>query len=188
LTVTFSAPVAFANNDPAATFNLTRLTGTGGTVGLAAVAFTNAFGRTAVALTFTGTANIDPTSVLNGGQASLADGRYHLSFADGAVTDAALGWAIDGDGNGVPAGGYNSADDTAGSGAGYHSGLFRLFGDATGDGAVDPVDLAALRTAFNATAGGPDYLDYFDADHSGGVDLIDLGQFRTRFNVTVFLP
>ena len=46
----------------------------------------------------------------------------------GAVTDAALGWAVDGDANGVPGGAYNSLDDFADGTGTVHYGhrLFRL--------------------------------------------------------------
>jgi hypothetical protein len=64
--------------------------------------------------------------------------------------------------------------------------LYRLFGDATGNGLVDLSDLAAFRGTFNAGTGSPFYLDYLDADHNGTVDLADLGAFRSRFNRSVF--
>ena len=56
LTVTFSGPVTFANNSPMAAFQLTRVTGAGGTVGLSAATSTNGLGQTVVTLTFTGEA------------------------------------------------------------------------------------------------------------------------------------
>ena len=101
------------------------------------------------------------------------------------MTDAATGWALDGDGNGTAGGAYQSPDDTAAGGPGQLR-LYRLFGDATGNGVVDLVDLAAFRGTFNAGAGSPAYLDYLDADNNGTVDLVDLGEFRSRFNASVF--
>jgi hypothetical protein len=181
--VTFSGPVAFANNNPAAAFTLTRLTGAGGAVGLLAAVTADEVGRTVVNLTFTGTTATDPLSALNGGTLSLADGRYRLGIVDGAVTGPG-GVALDGDGNGTAGGAYQSADDTVGGGPGQPR-LYRLFGDATGNGVVDLSDLAEFRSTFNAGVGSPGYLEYLDADHDG-VDLNDLSEFRSRFNGSVF--
>jgi hypothetical protein len=187
LTVTFDSAVSFAGGDvnAAAAFTLTRLTGGGGNVGLNAAVSANGFGQTVVTLTFVGPIATDPLSVLNGGQSSLADGRYQLSILDGAVTGP-TGLALDGDGDGAAGGAYLSPPDTSGSGAGRYFGLFRLFADATGDGVVDLSDLAALRTTFNAGHGNPAYLDYLDANNDSVVDLVDLSEFRSRFNGGVF--
>ena len=80
-----------------------------------------------------------------------------------------------------------SPADTAGGGAGQ-VGLYRLFGDATGNGVVDLADLAAFRGTFNQTAPNAAYLAYLDADNSGTVDLADLSEFRSRFNQNLFTP
>jgi hypothetical protein len=64
--------------------------------------------------------------------------------------------------------------------------LYRLFGDANGDGIVDQTDLGQFRSAFNAGIGNPLYLSYLDADNGGAVDQLALGQFRSRFNSSVF--
>jgi probable HAF family extracellular repeat protein len=181
LTVTFSGPVTFANNDAAAAFSLTRQNLGGGAVNLAAEVATDTQGRTVVTLRFTGGA-VDLAS--NGGQGSglsLADGRYRLDILDGYVTGA--GGALDGDGNGIAGGAYQSADEAAGPG---QLRLYRLFGDATGNGVVDLLDLQALRGTFNASAPDPLYLDYLDADDNDTVDLVDLQAFRGRFNGGVF--
>jgi Dockerin type I domain len=115
---------------------------------------------------------------------SLADGRYQLAITSAAVTDA-NGAGIDGAGTGVAGGNYVSPADTAGGGPGQ-LGLFRLFGDATGNGVVDAQDLGQFRQTFNAGVGNPLYLAYLDADNSGTVDAQDLGQFRARLNASVF--
>ena len=81
---------------------------------------------------------------------------------------------------------YVSPTDTLGGGPGQLH-LFRLFGDATGDGVVDQQDLGIFRTTFNASIGSAQFLYYFDSDHSGTVDQVDLGQFRARFNTDVFV-
>jgi hypothetical protein len=75
--------------------------------------------------------------------------------------------------------------DTPGGGNG-ELGLYRVFGDATGNGYVDAVDLGQFRQTFNAGTGSPFYLWCLDADNSGTVDAMDLGQFRARFNANVF--
>jgi len=123
-------------------------------------------------------------SGLNGGQLSLADGRYTLTILSAFVVGA-NGQNLDGDGDGVAGGDYVSPTDTAGGGTGQLH-LYRLFGDATGDGIVDQSDLGQFRSTFNAGAGNPLYLSYLDADNSGFVDQTDLGQFRSRFNANVF--
>ena len=64
--------------------------------------------------------------------------------------------------------------------------LYRLFGDATGDGIVDQIDLGYFRSANNTSIGNPEYLYYFDSDNSGTIDMYDLGQFRTRNNTSIY--
>jgi hypothetical protein len=187
LTVTFSGPVSFAGGNVAAAFQLQHVQ-TGDTVNLAAAVSTNGAGQTVVTLTFlptnvNGVDDTDPISGQNGGALSLADGRYQLTVLGTAVTDAALGWAFDGNGDGVPGGNYVTPTDTY-SGTGLR--LYRLFGDATGDGIVDLSDLTAFRSTLNAGTGNPAYLSYLDADNSGTVDLTDLTEFRNRFNHSVF--
>ena len=65
--------------------------------------------------------------------------------------------------------------------------LYRLFGDATGDGVVDLSDLTAFRSTYNAGTGNLAYVSYLDADNSGVVDLTDLTEFRNRYNHSVFV-
>jgi hypothetical protein len=161
--------------------------GSGGNVGLQAAVSTNPSGQTVVTLTFDNSnpAVIDQTSLANGGAASLADGRYRLAISSAAVSG--LGGALDGDANGTAGGDFQSPDDTSGGGAGQ-VGLYRLFGDATGNGVVDLVDLQEFRGTFNVSSPNPGYLAYLDADNNGTVDLIDLQDFRGRFNENVFVP
>jgi len=149
---------------------------------LQAAVSTNGAGDTVVTLTFTTTGNasteIDPVSAQNGGAPSLADGRYKLTVMSADVKDG-IGDSLNGGSN------YASLTDTPGGGPG-ELGLFRLFGDANGDGVVDDTDLGALRSTYNASIGSAEFLYYFDSDNSGTVDDIDLGQFRVRFNLSVF--
>jgi hypothetical protein len=191
LTVTFSGPVSFAggNGNAAAAFQLQHVQ-TGDNVNLAAAVSTNGAGQTVVILTFLSTTvngvnDTDPLSAANGGQLSLADGRYQLIVSATAVSDAALGWGLDGDADGTPGGNFVTPAETSYSPTALH--LYRLFGDATGDGVVDLSDLAAFRGTYNAGTGNPAYLAYLDADNSGVVDLTDLTEFRNRYNHSVFV-
>jgi hypothetical protein len=181
IAVTFSGPVTFAGGDAnaAAAFQLNHVQ-TGGNVMLSAAVATDAQGRTVVTLGFAG-AETDPVSGLNGGAPSLADGRYQLTILSANVTGSG-GAALAGGG---PDGDYVSPADTLGGGPGELA-LFRLFGDATGNGIVDQLDLAQFRAANNSSVGNPAYVDFLDADNSGIIDQIDLGQFRARNNASVF--
>jgi hypothetical protein len=188
ITVTFSGPVSFAGGNAAAAFQLQRVQ-TGDNVNLAAAVSTNGAGQTVVTLTFlptivNGLNDTDPLSAANGGQLSLADGRYQLTILGTAVSDAAFGWGLDGKGDGVPGGNYVSPAETTASPTGLH--LYRLFADVTGDGVVDLSDLAAFRGAYNTAAGAPSYLAYLDADNNGAIDLTDLTEFRNRYNHSVY--
>jgi hypothetical protein len=182
ITVTFSGPVIFAggNANAAAAFQLLHVQ-TGNNVGLNAVLSTDAQGRTVVTLSFSGD-ETDAVSALNGGIASLADGRYSLSVLAGSVTDA-NGGALDGDADGQVGGNYVSPTDTY-QGNGLH--LYRLFGDTNGDGVVDATDVGQLKSTFNRNNVDPLYLSFLDADNSGAVDAQDIAQFKSRFNVNVF--
>ncbi|HEX4591063.1 MAG TPA: choice-of-anchor Q domain-containing protein, partial [Gemmataceae bacterium] len=177
ITVTFSGPVSFASGSAAAAFQLTHVQ-TGNNVGLTAAVSTNAAGQTVVKLSFSGS-ETDLISGLNGGVLSLADGRYQLSVLSGLVSDAALGWSLDGNADGSPGGDYLSPAATF-HGTGLR--LFRLFGDANGDGVIDATDLSFLRYAFQTGT----YISYLDADNSGAIDSADLSQFRVRYNLNVF--
>ena len=136
----------------------------------------------AVTLTFSG-AETDSVSAMNGGQASLSDGRYALTIFSSQIS--ANGLALDGDGNGTPGGNFVSPNDTLGGGTGQLH-LYRMFGDANGDGIVDQLDLGLFRGSFNSSTGDAGYLGFLDADNSGTVDQVDLGMFRSRFNLNVF--
>jgi hypothetical protein len=172
IAVTFSAQVAFTTT-PAAAFSLTRV-GDAATVSFTATAAVVG-GETVVTLSgFTGPA------AQNG---SLADGRYTLHVIAGQVT--ANGFILDGNDDGTAGDDYFSPADTAGGGPGQLH-LYRLFGDATGDGIVDLSDLAAFRSTYNTAAGAVNYLAYLDANGDGAIDLTDLTAFRARFNQTVF--
>jgi hypothetical protein len=98
---------------------------------------------------------------------SLADGHYTLTIHGNLVHDD-FGNALDGAGIGE-------------AGSDRVDALFRLFGDADGDGHVDGHDLLQFLGAFGSHEGDPDYLWYFDYDSNGRVDLGDLLEFLARF-------
>jgi hypothetical protein len=182
ITTVFSGPVTFAggNANAADAFQLRSRT-TESIVGLTAAVSADGAGRTVVTLTFSGPGT-DPASAAAGVPLSLADGRYVLSVFANDVTDAA-GHPLDGDANGTPGGNYVSPTESAG-GPGLH--LYRLFGDATGDGIIDLSDLTAFRNTYNTAAGNPAYRTYLDANGDGAIDLNDLTAFRTQMNQDVF--
>ena len=191
ITVTFSTAVTFAggNANAAAAFQLQHVQDSTNISNLAAAVSTNGSGQTVVTLTFTTTGNaaseIDPVSVSGTFNTvpgpSLADGRFQLTILSGSVSGA---------GNqplagGGPSGNYVSPPDTQGGGPGQLR-LFRNFGDATGDGIIDQLDLGQFRAANNSSSPDPAYVAFLDADNSGTIDQIDLGQFRGRNNSSVF--
>jgi len=148
----FDLPVTLPAN-PADAFLLKRQWDNAA-VGLAAAVAGNA-----VTLTFTG-------GPLDFG--SLADGRYTLTVSAAQVN----GGNFDGDGDGTP------GDDFVLVGT-PTNGLFRLFGDADGDGDVDAVDFSAFRAAFGGSGA------TFDFDGDGDIDAADFGAVRQRFGAGV---
>jgi hypothetical protein len=176
MTITF-AGVATFTGDPVTAF---QLAGPNGNVTLAASTPTTTNGETSVTLTFSGSAT-DPISAMNGRAPSLADGRYQLTVfsADVKVNGATL----DGDNNGSAGGDFVSPTDTFG---GNGLKLYRLYGDVTGDGVVDPTDLNFFRTTFNVNNTQANFIAVLDANNDGVVDPVDLNQFRPRFNTNVF--
>jgi ELWxxDGT repeat protein len=179
ITVTFSGPVTFTggNTNVAAAFQLQHLTDNNNVV-LSTNVGTDSQGRTVVALRFSGS-EIDGISAQNGAAASLADGQYKLTVFSSNVTGAG-GMALAGGGAN---GNYMSPSDSY-QGNGLH--LYRLFGDANGDGVVDPTDLNFFRQTYNVNNTQANYLWYLDANGDGVVDPTDLIQFRSRFNANVF--
>jgi hypothetical protein len=157
LRVSFDARVGLPAN-PAAAFDLRRQSDNAAVTLAASV--DNSGPGTAVTLTFTG-GPVDNTS--------LADGRYTLT----ALASLIAGGALDGNGDGSPGDNFVLIGDLANR-------LFRLFGDADGDGDVDAQDFGAFRAAFGGTSNLA-----FDFDGDGDVDAQDFGQFRARFGSSV---
>jgi hypothetical protein len=150
LTVDFDMPVTLAGS-PSDAFVLARQGG--GTVTVAGVTWAGNSAR----LTFSGTSTV---------ASSLIDGRYTLTVLASQVT--AGGTPLDGNADGTP------GDDYVLTGT-PTNGLFRLFGDADGDGTVTATDFLAFRLAFLSAS------PVFDFDNNGQVDAGDLLQFRLRF-------
>ncbi|MBX7104465.1 MAG: hypothetical protein K1X57_10315 [Gemmataceae bacterium] len=156
LVVTFEAPVTFAGS-PADAFTLRRQSDNA-TVDLAVAM--DPTGTTAT-ITFTG----GPTQF-----GSLADGRYTL----GILASQLNGDGLDGDGNGTGGDDYTLVGNPATAPR-----LFRLLGDADGNGQVTSSDFLAFRLAFlspNPT---------FDFDNSGTVSSSDFLAFRLNFLKTI---
>ena len=189
LTVTFSGPVTFAGGTPTPRprSSLQHVQDAANVANLAAAVSTNGPGQTVVTLTFSTTGNaaaeIDPISALNGGAASLADGRYQLTILSANVADA------------------------NGAGPGRRRQRHRRRQLRQPDrhlrrhrpAPVPPLRRRERRRRRGRDRPGPvpqhvqrqfvsqaNYLAYLDADNSGAVDASDLGQFRSRFNVNVF--
>jgi VCBS repeat-containing protein len=180
LTVAFNGTATFAGS-PTAAFQLTGVGAMAGAYGNVTLVPTvqTINGITLVTLGFAGTNGIDPISAQNGAAPSLADGRFQLSVLSSQVNVNGVPLA-----GGQPNGDYNSPADT------FHGtglGLYRLFGDASGDGVVDPTDLGQFRSTFNANSAQANYIAFLDANNNGVVDAQDLSQFRARFNVNVFV-
>ena len=87
---------------------------------------------------------------------SLADGNYILMVSSGQITDG----LADGD---------------------YFATVFRLFGDANGDGVVNIADLSLFRTVYGAATTDRT----FDFDGDGVISAADLAAFTARFGSSV---
>src|SRR5262249_28596814 len=126
---------------------------------------------TVVTLTFSGTTAVD-----NG---SLADGRYTLTVFSADVSDSS--GQLDGNGDGIGGDDYVLPADSTPNPPGPLSGIFRFFGDVTGNGAVDAADFLQFRTDYLLTnvPNSP-----FDFDNNGTVDAADFLQFRNRYLLT----
>ncbi len=117
---------------------------------------------TVVTLTFLGTNAVD--------YGSLADGRYTLTIDASKVSnDNGL---LDGNGNGVGGDDYTRVGTPV-------NGLFRLFGDANGDGTVAASDFVQFRLALGGSTA------MFDFDGDGAVAASDFIQFRLRFGGSI---
>jgi hypothetical protein len=160
LAVTFDTIVTFAG-PAAAAFILTR-TSDGAAVAFTATVALTTGGRTVVTL-----ADFAGAAAQFG---SLADGNYTLTVRASQVSTPA--GPLDGNGDGT------GGDD-------YTAGLYRLYGDTTGDRAVGPADLDAFKAAYGARAGTAAYRADLDVNADGYLNGTDFNQFRTRYGVAL---
>jgi hypothetical protein len=185
ISVTFSGPVTF-NGSPAAAFQLQHVQDSTNVANLQTSVSLNNAGQTVVKLTFTTNGNaateVDPVSIQFNSNPidgpSLADGRFQLTVFSANVSGGGFNLA-----GGGPSGNYVSGPDSFN---GNGPKLYRLYGDATGDGVNDPSDLIFFRSTFNVNNTQAAYLAYLDANNDGVVDPSDLNEYRTRFNRNVF--
>lgn len=159
LTVTFNTQVTFASTVGAA-FTLTRVGG--GNVSFTASASVIGEHTVVTLNNFTGTLTEF---------GSLADGRYTLTALSSQISVA--GQALDGDSDGIPGGDYTFGDSR---------GLFRFFGDITGDRRVDIADYGLFALSYLNKA---NYLAALDFDGNGTIDIFDLGKFSLRYLATL---
>ncbi len=59
--------------------------------------------------------------------------------------------------------------------------FFQKFGDHNGNGVVDLLDFAALRSTFGKSADDVGFLEHLDANGNSTIDLIDFAAFRGTF-------
>ena len=116
-------------------------------------------GSTVATLTFSG------DDINNSG--SLPDGNYELTI-DGDLITNAQGNALDADEDGTPGGQLVIGDQEA-------DGLYRFFGDANGDRAVDGGDVGLLIPTLFVSEGMPGYNGSFDFNGDAAVDGGDIG-------------
>ncbi len=156
ITVMFDREV----NAPAEAFTLTNLD----TEEEVTVAATDAVirGRTSVMLTF----ESGPSVVTRTSGNSLADGSYRLQVSANQVANTYTGETMSGD---------------AVYGESTEEGLYRLFGDANGSGALDLFDFAQFRSCFGSQTGDVNFRDDFDANGNGMIELFDFAAFRNNF-------
>ncbi|MBX7102691.1 MAG: right-handed parallel beta-helix repeat-containing protein [Gemmataceae bacterium] len=159
LQVNFDSKVTIPT--PNAAFTLTRVSDSASVTLNAVLDVSGLF----VTITFTGGA-VDGAP----GNLSLQDGRYTLTAVPAQFTGAGLngnaGVLVNNNFNSTP---YVGPLTPA-------TGIFRIFGDASGNGKVESDDFLAFRLAFLSTS------DTFDFNGNGSVDSsTDLLQFRLNF-------
>lgn len=159
--VNFDQPVTLAN--PSQAFVVVRQTPSVGSVAVNAVVDGTG---TFATLTFVG-------GLVDGlaGKFSLQDGRYTLTV----LASEFGGGGLDGNGDGTPGDDYVLNSTPFVNPAMPATGLFRLFGDANGNGRVEPEDFLAFRLAFLSN------VDAFDFNGTGVVDAADFLRFRLNF-------
>jgi hypothetical protein len=97
---------------------------------------------------------------------SLRTGNFTLTVLGNQVFND--GGLLDGDGDGT-------------SGGDSVTSLYRLYGDVTGDRAVNGADFALFRTAFGTATGDSSYNAAFDFNGDGVINGADFAFFRSNF-------
>ncbi len=156
LQITFSTQVTFAG--PVATAVALSRDGGGAVGGFTTVA--NVVGGVTV-VTLSGFSAAETQF------GSLADGRYTLTVLASQINN------FDGNGDGTPGDNFVLTGDPA------TNKLFRLFGDADGDGTVAANDFIQFRLALGGSTA------MFDFDGDGAVAANDFIQFRLRFGGSI---
>jgi uncharacterized delta-60 repeat protein len=105
---------------------------------------------------------------------SLRDGRFTLTGLSSQITSS--GQMLDGDANGTPGGNLVF---------GNSQGLFRMFGDFSGDAQVDGVDFSAFSSTYGLFAGNAAFIAAFDVNGDGQIDGVDVSAFSGRFNTVL---
>ncbi|MBX7105442.1 MAG: right-handed parallel beta-helix repeat-containing protein [Gemmataceae bacterium] len=160
--VNFDTPVTISN--PNAAFTLNRVTPSAGAVTLNVVLDGSGLFAT---ITFTG-GLVDGAGTVSS-PFSLQDGRYTLSV----VPSEFGGGGINGNAGVLVSNSFNSTPYV--NNLTPATGIFRMFGDATGNGKVESDDFLAFRIAFLTSN------DTFDFNGNGQVDSTDFLQFRLHF-------
>jgi len=164
VTVRFTAGVELPwDGHPESAFRLTRQSD-GAKPSLIATDVSTDGDNSVVRLTFTG------TTAMDGG--SLADGRYNLTIFASKVS----GGNFDGNRDGEARDDYVLVGDTNGPG------LFRLYGDYTGDGAVDAFDFAVFRTIY---APGYDDDSAYDFGGDAWIGSAEYVAFAARYGTSI---
>jgi hypothetical protein len=195
LTVTFSAPVNITDlaaafhvvdqNGVALSINVTDFNTGATTVG--ATGPVPDTGATSVVITFnpdathTFTATSQVFTDANNGNkptVGLVDGNYFLNTVAADIT--ANGVALDGAHNGVAGSTTTGTGNLNGNGVNEVDEFWRLFGDATGQRAVNGLDSSAMHGAYNTTSASPNYLWYLDFNMDGGINSSDLMAYRSN--------
>lgn len=158
--VSFSETVSFPSGIATA-FDVSRIDK--GTLGSVAPDFSQSGADVTITFKAGGTVGVDPGN-------SLEDGKYMFTiFADKVQgTGGFLDGNMNGNYDGAPADNKTLA-------------LHRLFGDATGDGAVTSNDFAMFRTFFGLGA------SIFDFNDDGNTSSDDFAAFRLRFGLSGYL-
>lgn len=181
INVTFSEAVSFTGSVVSA-FTLTRKNAVGeqpgvnGLVNISAAPVTGPVSSVLLTFLTSGPNLVFAVNNLGGGSFtgfSLPDGTYDLSIDAAKVSG--FGGALDGDGNGSGGDSFFRLGST--NPIADPSGLFRLYGDVTGDGNVGNSDFLMLRSMF-ASGLSP----AFDYNNDGDVSNSDFNQFRARFS------